>query len=83
MSATDTTPATTAAWHLKGTGYEFCNCQPGQCPMFHRRRSTGRRDTSSRSLASENSAVAFSAAILRFGYPRALCSQIRILHWRL
>jgi hypothetical protein len=25
MSATETT----TAWHLKGTGYEFCNCQPG------------------------------------------------------
>jgi hypothetical protein len=25
MSAT----ATTTAWRLKGTGYEFCNCQPG------------------------------------------------------
>ena len=29
MSATDTTPQTTTAWNLKGTGYEFCNCQPG------------------------------------------------------
>jgi hypothetical protein len=29
MSATDTTPETRTAWRLKGTGYEFCNCQPG------------------------------------------------------
>lgn len=29
MSATETTPETTTAWRLKGTGYEFCNCQPG------------------------------------------------------
>lgn len=29
MSATDTTPETTTTWALKGTGYEFCNCQPG------------------------------------------------------
>ncbi len=29
MSATDTTPETTTSWRLKGTGYEFCNCQPG------------------------------------------------------
>ena len=29
MSATDTTPETKTAWRLKGTGYEFCNCQPG------------------------------------------------------
>jgi hypothetical protein len=29
MAATDTTPETTTAWRLKGTGYEFCNCQPG------------------------------------------------------
>jgi hypothetical protein len=27
MSATETETAT--AWRLKGTGYEFCNCQPG------------------------------------------------------
>ncbi|MBA3327047.1 MAG: DUF1326 domain-containing protein [Solirubrobacterales bacterium] len=29
MSATDITPETATAWRLKGTGYEFCNCQPG------------------------------------------------------
>ena len=29
MSATDTTPETATAWRLKGTGFEFCNCQPG------------------------------------------------------
>ena len=29
MSATDTTPETATAWQLKGTGFEFCNCQPG------------------------------------------------------
>ena len=27
MSVTET--ETTTAWRLKGTGYEFCNCQPG------------------------------------------------------
>lgn len=29
MTATDTTTSTTTAWRLTGTGYEFCNCQPG------------------------------------------------------
>ncbi len=29
MSTTATTSQTTTAWRLKGTGYEFCNCQPG------------------------------------------------------
>jgi hypothetical protein len=27
MATAETTPTT--AWRLKGTGYEFCNCQPG------------------------------------------------------
>lgn len=29
MSATETTTETATSWRLKGTGYEFCNCQPG------------------------------------------------------
>jgi len=29
MSATEAPPETTTSWHLKGKGYEFCNCQPG------------------------------------------------------
>ena len=29
MSATATSERTTTAWHLRGKGYEFCNCQPG------------------------------------------------------
>lgn len=29
MSATPTTAETATAWRLSGTGYEFCNCQPG------------------------------------------------------
>lgn len=29
MSVTETPSETTTSWRLKGTGYEFCNCQPG------------------------------------------------------
>lgn len=29
MTTTETTTETTTAWHLKGKGYEFCNCLPG------------------------------------------------------
>ena len=29
MSATTSSERTTTAWRLRGTGYEFCNCQPG------------------------------------------------------
>lgn len=28
-AATQPQSETTTAWHLKGVGYEFCNCQPG------------------------------------------------------
>ena len=29
MSVAESPDQTTTAWRLKGTGYEFCNCQPG------------------------------------------------------
>lgn len=29
MAITDSEAGTTTSWQLKGTGYEFCNCQPG------------------------------------------------------
>lgn len=29
MTATDTAATPTTSWRLAGTGYEFCNCQPG------------------------------------------------------